>query len=105
MLPATRWKPQSPHFSSKRGRCCLVALWFFANEKIGKQMACLPWVKCSLSHPLCIYQVAMSASSDALEASIGVQRVTKEGGVALSPSPLGKKKIGKQVVLEALIAA
>ena len=33
-------------------------------------------------------KAAMSASSDALEASIAAQRIAKEGDVASSPSPL-----------------
>ena len=58
------------------------------KQKIGKQVFCLPWVKCSRSHPLCIYRVAISASSDELEASIAAFSATEEGDVASSPSPL-----------------
>ena len=39
-----------------------------------------------------MYQVAMSASSDALEALIAAQRIAKEGDVASSPSPIAKSK-------------
>ena len=42
------------------------------NKKIGKQAIGFPWVKCPRSHSPCIYYVAMSVSSDALEASICV---------------------------------
>ena len=40
------------------------------------------------SHPLSIYRVAISASSDELEASIAAFLATKEGDVASSPSSL-----------------
>ena len=46
------------------------------------------------SHPLCIYLVPMSASSNALEASITLFSASKEGDVALSPStPQAKERI------------
>ena len=57
-------------FRWKRGRRCLVALSAWKQSKIGKQVFCLPSGKCSLRGPLCIYLVAMKASSYALEASI-----------------------------------
>ena len=44
------------------------------------------------SHPLCIYKVAISASSDELEAPIAGFSAVKEGDVASSPSPLEKIK-------------
>ena len=46
----------------------------------------LPW------HPLCIYRVAISASSDELEAAIASFSAVKEGDVALSPSPLANNQ-------------
>ena len=53
---------------------------------------CLPWVNRSRSHPHCIYFVAMSASSNALETSIPEFSVVKDGDVASSPSPLIRNK-------------
>ena len=44
------------------------------------------------SHPTCIYFVPMSASSNALEASIPEFSAVKEGDVASSPSPFVKSK-------------
>ena len=44
------------------------------------------------SHPICIYRVAKSASSDELEASIALFSATKEGDGASSPSLLVKIK-------------
>ena len=38
-------------FRWKRGRRCLVALSAWKQSKIGKQVFCLPSVKCSRSHP------------------------------------------------------
>ena len=51
---------------------------------------------------LCIYKVAMSASSDELEASIASFSATKEGDVASSPSPLVKLKDRQTGVLFAV---
>ena len=65
----------------------------------------LLWVKCSRLHPPYIYYIAMSASSNALEASISAQRVAKESHIASWPSILVNTKIGKQVFLEALTVA
>ena len=65
-----------------------MALSACKQLKISKQVFCLPWVKCSHLHPLYIYLVAISASSDALEASIASFSAVKEGDVASSPSPL-----------------
>ena len=44
------------------------------------------------SHPLCIYKVAISASSDELKAPIAAFSVIKEGDVASSPSPLANNQ-------------
>ena len=49
---------------------------------------CLLMVKCSPSHLRCMSKVAMSASKNVLEASITVERVSKGGDVASSPSLL-----------------
>ena len=46
----------------------------------------------SHSHPHCIYFVAMSASSNALETSIPEFSALTEGDVTSSPSPLVKSK-------------
>ena len=51
-------------------------------------MFCLPWVKCCRLHALCIYEVAITASSDELEASIAWFSAAKQGNVSSSPSPL-----------------
>ena len=75
-------------FSFKRGRRCLVAFSICKHLKIGKQAFCLPLVKCYRSHPLCIYRVAMSASSNEPETSIAAFSITKEGDVASSLYPL-----------------
>ena len=40
-------KHQSLRFQLQRGRRCLVVLSTCKNLKIGKQVFCLPWVKCS----------------------------------------------------------
>ena len=47
---------------------------------------------CPPSHPLCVPCIAMSASNDVLEASIGAFTVAKDDGVASSPSLLVKSR-------------
>ena len=63
-----------------------------AKSKDQQTDICLPWVNRSRLHPHCICYVAMSASSNALEASIPEFSVVKDGDVASSPSPLVKSK-------------
>ena len=87
-LPATRWKHQSQRFQL-RERATLprrpLRLETIKDWQIGILFAV---GKVLPSDPLYIYQVAMSASSDALEASITSFSATKEGDVASSPSSL-----------------
>ena len=52
----------------------------------------MPGVKRSRSYPHCMCYVAMSASSNALEASIPAFAAGKEGDVLSSPSPLSNSK-------------
>ena len=97
MLSATSWKHQSLRFHLQKGWHYLVALSTCKQLKINKQVFCLPWVKCSCSHPLCIYKVTISASSDNLEASIEPFLLAKDGDVSLSPSaPWTKVKIANR---------
>ena len=53
-------------------------------------------------HPPCIYLVALSASSDALEASIALFSASKEGNVASSPSPFVNNQRSANRVLFAI---
>ena len=87
-----RWKPQlllnvlQKRATFPRSPLC---------SKKGKDRqtgSCLPWVNHSRSHPPCISHVAMSASSNALEASIHEFSAPKEGDVASSLSPFVKSK-------------
>ena len=62
--------------------------------KIGKQVFCLPSVKCCRSHAPCICYVVMRASSDELEASIDPVVLAPEVEVSPSPSePLTKERL------------
>ena len=84
-------------FSFKRARRCLVALFAYEQLKSGKQIFCLLGVKCYRSHALCIYKVAISASTNELEASIAAFSATKEGDVASSSSrPWTKERIASR---------
>ena len=91
-LPAMRWKPQLLlNVFQKRATLPRRPLrWQKVKDR--QTGICLPRVNRSRSHPHCMYHVAMSASSNALEASIPAFADAKEGDVASSPSPLLESK-------------
>ena len=66
------------HFSApKEGDVASPHSPLVNNKRLANKYFCLPWVKCSPTHPLYICQVAMGAFSDALEASIPTFRLQK----------------------------
>ena len=85
---ATRWKPQLwGNVLQKRATLPRRPLRL-ETFKDRQTDFCLPWVKCSHLHSLYVYQVAITASSDELEASIALFLAMKEGDVPSSPSLL-----------------
>ena len=87
-LPATSWKPELLRFQLRKRATLPRRPLHLQTIKDRQTGICLPWVKCCRLHAVCIYRVAINASSDELEASIAAFSVAKEGDVASSPFPL-----------------
>ena len=91
-LPATSWKRQSLRFQLQE-RATLPCIPLRLETIKDRQTGILFAVgKVLPSLALCIYLVAMSASSDALEASIASFSAAKEGDVPRRPLRLRKLK-------------
>ena len=71
-----------------RWRCCPPAIFASNKRSDGNQELDCRRKMAFFAVQTAGNKAAMSASSDALEASIAAQRITKEGDVASSPSPL-----------------
>ena len=88
-----RWKHQSPRLrDAKEGDVASSPSPLVESKRSANIGTCLPRVNHSCSHPHCMYYVAMSASSNSLEASMPAFANVKEGDVASSLSPLVESK-------------